>query len=152
VLPATNPTVERVVRRRLALWRDRESRAAAARMYDEGASRPEVLRRYPNGPAARRPEDGQPARPDRRAIYAHWALLQEIQGQPDTDPGDAVAVRRIIAAEGRERAAVRTGSALTRYGEASWPNLGGTAAKRPRSGSASTSARCEGLRGLWIPP
>jgi hypothetical protein len=79
---------------------------------------------YPDGPVARRPEGGEPARPERRAIYARWALLQEIQGQPDTDPDDAVAVKRIIAAEGFERAAVRTGSALTRYGGADWPNLG----------------------------
>jgi hypothetical protein len=92
-------------------------------MYDKGASLAEVLRRYPDGPVAHRPEGGQPARPERRAIYAHWALLQEIQGQPDTDPDDAVAVKRIIAVEGFERAAVRTGSALTRYGGI-WPNLG----------------------------
>lgn len=122
-MPTTNPTVERVVRRRLALWPDRESRIAAARMYDEGTSLAEVLRRYPDGPVARRPEGGEPARPERRAIYAHWALLQEIQGQPDTDPDDGVAVKRIIAAEGFERAAVRTGSALTRYGGATWPSL-----------------------------
>ena len=123
-MPTTNPTIERVARRRLALWPDRESRAAAARLYSEGASLAQVLRRYPDGPVARRPEGGQPARPERRAIYAHWALLQEIQGQPDTDPDDAAAVKRIIAAEGFERAAVRTGSALTRYGGADWPNLG----------------------------
>jgi len=42
----------------------------------------------------------------RRAIYAHWALLQGIQGEPDTDPDDAVAVKQINAAEGFERAAV----------------------------------------------
>jgi hypothetical protein len=93
----TDPRVERVVRRRLALWPDRESRVAAARMYDDGAPLGEVLRRYPDGPVSRRPEDGQPARPERRAIYAHWALLQETQGQPDTDPDDAAAVKRIIA-------------------------------------------------------
>jgi hypothetical protein len=119
----TDPRVERVVRRRLALWPDRESRVAAARMYDDGAPLGEVLRRYPDGPVSRRPEDGQPARPERRAIYAHWALLQETQGQPDTDPDDAAAVKRIIAADGREEAAVRTGSALTKYGRVGWPNL-----------------------------
>jgi hypothetical protein len=121
-VPALNPTVERVVRRRLTLWPDPQSRSAAARMYADGASLAEVLLEYPDGPIARRPEDGEPARPDRRAIYAHWALLQEIQGEPDTDPNDSVAVKRLIAEKGYEQAAVQTGSALAKYG-GKRPNL-----------------------------
>jgi hypothetical protein len=90
-------------------------------MLADGAPLEAVLRRFPEGPIKMR--DGQAVRPDRRAIYAHYALLQELQGDPDTDPDDEKAVDRIIKQEGIERAAARTGSALRKYRNL-WPNLG----------------------------
>jgi hypothetical protein len=87
-----------VVERRLAKWPDVDSRADAARMLAEGASLTEVLHRYPHGvPKECR---GKPVEPARRAIHAHYALLQELQGEPDADPADSVTVERIIRTEG----------------------------------------------------
>jgi hypothetical protein len=55
---------------------------------------------------------GKPVEPARRAIYAHCALLQELQGEPDADPADSATVERIIRKEGIEWTRARTGSAL----------------------------------------
>jgi hypothetical protein len=57
---------------------------------------------------------GKPRGAPRRAIYAHWALLQERVGERDIDPGDRAAVERVIREEGPEIAQCRTGSALTK--------------------------------------
>jgi hypothetical protein len=109
-----------VVERRLAKWPDANSRADAARLFAEGASLAEVLCRYPE--AVPKQFQGKPIEPARRAIYAHYALLQELQGEPDTDPEDSATVEGIIGSEGIEWARVRTGSALTKYRN-DWPGL-----------------------------
>ncbi len=89
-------------------------------MFDGGASLAEVLRRYPD--AVLNKWKGKPVEPARRVIYAYYALLQEIQGEPDVDPADAARVERIIREDGLPRACARTGSALTRYRNL-WPRL-----------------------------
>lgn len=109
-----------VVARRLEKWANAESRAEAAQMFNSGTSLAEVLRRYPDAVPNRWKD--KPVEPARRAIYAHYALLQEIQGEPDVDPADTAKVEAIIHAEGIERACARTGSALTRYRN-EWPPL-----------------------------
>ncbi|WP_237570816.1 hypothetical protein [Mycolicibacterium lacusdiani] len=109
-----------VVARRLEKWPSAETRAEAARMFNSGASLAEVLRRYHD--AVPNQWKGKPVEPARRVIYAHYALLQEIQGDPDVDPADAANVERIIREDGLPRACVRTGSALTRYRN-EWPRL-----------------------------
>ncbi len=62
----------------------------------------------------------KPVEPARRVIYAYYALLQEIQGEPDVDSADAAKVEKIIRDEGIARAYIRSGSALTRYRN-EWP-------------------------------
>jgi hypothetical protein len=109
-----------VVARRLEKWPHAESRSEAARMLAEGAALAEVLRRYPDAvPNAHR---GKPVEPARRAIYAHYALLQELQGEPDIDPAEGATVEKVIRNQGIEWACVGTGSALTRYRN-DWPDL-----------------------------
>lgn len=89
-------------------------------MLAEGASLAKVLGRYPEAvPIEHR---GNPVEPARRAIYAHYALLQELQGEPDVDPADSATVEQIIRSQGLEWARARTGSALTRYRN-DWPDL-----------------------------
>ena len=73
----------------------------------------EVLERYPNEVIS--VSGGKRRGAARRAIYAHWALLQEKVGEPDIDPDDRAAVERVIREEGPEIAQCRTGSALTKY-------------------------------------
>jgi hypothetical protein len=80
----------------------------------------EVLERYPNEVIA--VSGGKPRGAARRAIYAHYALLQETVGKPDTDPDDRIAVERLIREEGPEIAMCRTGSALTKY-KADFPEM-----------------------------
>ena len=58
---------------------------------------------------------GKPVEPARHALYAHYALLQEIRGEPDVDRADAAAVEKIIHDEGIADGVYRTGSAFTRY-------------------------------------
>ena len=102
-----------VLERRRAFWPNPETRAEAARLYAAGMELREVLERYPD--EVIRFSGGKPRGAARRAIYAHWALLQEIVGEPDTDPEDRTAVERVIRKQGHEIAQCRTGSALTRY-------------------------------------
>jgi hypothetical protein len=109
-----------VVARRLEKWPHGESSAEDARMLTEGASLAEVLRRYPE--AVPNENRGKPVEPARRAIYAHYALLQELQGEPDVDPANSATVEQIISNQGIEWARARTGSALTRYRN-DWPDL-----------------------------
>ena len=111
-----------VLERRRAFWPNPETRAEAARLYDagNGLSLKAVLERYPN--EVIRTSGGKPRGAARRAIYAHWALLQENVGEPDTDPDDRVAVERLIREHGHEIAQCRTGSALTRY-KAEFPEM-----------------------------
>jgi hypothetical protein len=102
-----------VLRRRRALWPNPQTRAEAARLYAQGMELREVLERYPNEVIS--VSGGKRRGAARRAIYAHWALLQERVGEPDLDPADRAAVERVIREEGHEIAMCRAGSALTRY-------------------------------------
>lgn len=119
-----------VVARRLEKWPNAESRAEAAHMLDSGASLAEVLRRYPDAVSNR--WKGKPVEPARRVIYAYYALLQEIQGDPDVDPVDAATVEKVIQDEGIALACIRTGSALTRYRN-EWPPLAWYRSQAPDS-------------------
>jgi hypothetical protein len=109
-----------VLERRRAFWPNPQTRAEAARLYAEGMELREVLERYPNEVIS--VSGGKPRGAARRAIYAHWALLQENVGEPDIDPDDRVAVERVIREEGPEIAQCRTGSALTKY-KADFPEM-----------------------------
>jgi hypothetical protein len=102
-----------VLERRRAFWPNPQTRAEAARLYAEGMELREVLERYPNEVIS--VSGGKRRGAARRAIYAHWALLQESVGEPDIDPDDRAAVERVIREEGMEIAQCRTGSALTKY-------------------------------------
>lgn len=102
-----------VLDRRRAFWPDPKTRAEAAKLYAGGMELREVLELYPN--EIIRVSGGKPRGAARRAIYAHWALLQERVGEPDIDPDDRVAVERVIREQGMDVAQCRTGSALTRY-------------------------------------
>ncbi|MDZ7882568.1 MAG: hypothetical protein U5N53_06490 [Mycobacterium sp.] len=126
-----------VVARRLEKWPNAESRAEAAQMYNSGASLAEILRRYPDGVPNRWKD--KPVEPARRAIYAHYALLQEIQGEPDVDPADAATVEKIICDEGIALACTRTGSALTRYRN-EWPPLSWYRKQAPESWTTEHTA------------
>lgn len=89
-------------------------------MFAEGTALGEILRRYPEAvPSQYR---GKPVQPARRAIYAHYALLQEMQGEPDVNPADRATVEQLISEQGIEWARARTGSALTKYRN-DWPDL-----------------------------
>lgn len=109
-----------VVARRLEKWTDAASRAEAAEVFNSGTPLGEVLRLYPDAVPSR--WKGKPVDPARRVIYAHYALLQEIQCEPDVNPADAAAVETVIRDEGIASACARTGSALTRYRN-EWPPL-----------------------------
>ena len=122
-----------VVARRLEKWPNRESRAEAARMLAEGASLAEVLQRYPEEVPSE--HQGKPVRPDRRVIYAKYALFQELQGEPDVDPADSATVEEIIRKQGSQWAQIRTGSALTRYRN-DWPDLRWYRSKAPERWTA----------------
>ena len=102
-----------VLERRRALWPNPQTRAEAARLYAEGMELREVLERYPNEVIS--VSGGKPRGAARRAIYAHWALLQESVGEPDIDPDDRAAVERIVREDGIEVARCRTGNTLDKY-------------------------------------
>jgi hypothetical protein len=97
-----------------------ETRAKGAPILAEGASLAEEFPRYPE--AGVDGHRGKPVEPARRAIYAHYALPQEFQGEPDVDPADSATVEKIIRKHGIGWARARTGSALTRYRNV-WPDL-----------------------------
>jgi hypothetical protein len=109
-----------VLERRRAFWPNPQTRAEAARLYAEGMELREVLERYPNEVIS--VSGGKPRGAARRAIYAHWALMQETVGEPDIHPDDRTAVERVIREEGMEIAKCRTGSALTKY-HADFPEM-----------------------------
>jgi hypothetical protein len=102
-----------VLERRRAKWPNPQTRAEAARLYDEGMPLRDVLERYPDEVIS--VSGGKRRGAARRAIYAHWALRQESVGEPDIDPDDRAAVERVIREQGMEIAQCRTGSALTKY-------------------------------------
>jgi hypothetical protein len=109
--------------------RPRCSAISVRRRGAEGDSLAEVLRRYPG--AVRNEYRGKPVRPFRRAIHAHYALLQELHGEPDVDPADSATAEQIISEEGIEWARVRTGSGLTTKYRNDWPNLGWYGSQAP---------------------
>ncbi|MGV8071258.1 hypothetical protein PJO50_29485, partial [Mycobacterium kansasii] len=73
----------------------------------------EVLARYPDEVVA--VDRGKRHGAARRAIWAHYALLQEAVGEPDIDPADRTAVERVVREHGPEIARCRTGNALKMY-------------------------------------
>lgn len=105
--------MNRVVERRLSLWPDKKTRAEAARLLAGGMELGEVLARYPDEVVA--VDRGKRRGAARRAIWAHYALLQEAVGEPDIDPADRTAVERVVREHGPEIARCRTGNALKMY-------------------------------------
>jgi hypothetical protein len=113
--------MNRVVERRLAYWPDKETRREAARLFIGGMELGEVLASYPD--EVIRQYRREPLRgAARRAIWAHYALLQEASGEPDIDPKDRAAVERVVREDGAEVARCRTGSSLSKY-EKDFPQL-----------------------------
>ena len=112
--------MNRVVERRLALWPNEQTRAEAARLLAGGMELGEVLARYPNEVIA--VDRGKRRGAARRAIWAHYALIQEAVGEPDVDPEDRSAVERVVREDGAEVARCRTGSSLKMY-EYEFPDL-----------------------------
>jgi hypothetical protein len=105
--------MNRVVERRLSLWPNKQTRAEAARLLAGGMELGEVLARYPNEVVI--VDRGKRRGAARRAIWAHYSLLQEAVGEPDVDPEDRAAVERVVHEEGAEVARCRTGSHLSKY-------------------------------------
>jgi hypothetical protein len=107
--------MNRVVERRLAYWPDPQTRAEAARLFVvEGWGLARVLARYP-GEVIDKYKDEPRRGAARRAIWAHYALIQEAVGEPDVDPDDEDAIREIIRTKDRIWAECRTGSGLTKH-------------------------------------
>jgi hypothetical protein len=119
--------MDRVARRRLALWPDDKTRAEAARLFTvEGWGLRRVLMEY-NTPEhdevvlvdpfdSQRIERGKA----RRVIYAAWSLIQEAVGEPDTDRNDAEAIERIVREHGVWGpiwAECHTGTGLSQYNQ-----------------------------------
>lgn len=128
--------MNRVAERRLTLWPNHQTRAEAARLLTEGMALGEVLARYPNEVIA--VDRGKRRGAARRAIWAHYALLQEAAGEPDIDPSDRAAVECLIRDEGIEVARCRTGDSLKRYENdiselRKWPALSWYASQAPSS-------------------
>lgn len=112
--------MNQVVQRRLGLWPNPQTRAEAAHLlYVKGWELGRVLTLFPDDVAS---EDGGVSRgAARRAVWAHYSLLQEAIGEPDVDPGDIDEVERLIRTRGIEVARCRTGSHLGQYN--TFPNL-----------------------------
>lgn len=100
--------MNRVAKRRLALWPNDQTRAEAARLLTvDGWDLGRVLRRYhikgqPDEVVLVDPtrNDGIERGRARRAQYAAWALVQEAVGEPDIDRNDAEAIARVVAEHG----------------------------------------------------
>lgn len=128
--------MNRVVERRLSLWPNKETRVEAARLLAGGMELGEVLARYPNEVIA--VERGKRRGAARRAIWAHYALLQEAVGDPDIDPADRPAIERVVREQGVEVARCRTGCHLSKYEKelpelTRWPGLSWYAKQAPSS-------------------
>ena len=131
-------TVNRVGARRLAYWPNEQTRAEAARLlFEEKMTLAKVLDRYPDGVISK--YKNEPTRgAARRAIWAHYALIQQHVGEPDIDPNDRAAVERVVREDGIEVARCRTGNSLNRYKEVipdlgKWPGLSWYARQAPPS-------------------
>jgi hypothetical protein len=126
------------VANRLAYWPNATTRAEAARLfYVEGMSLAMVLARYPDEVVTAR--NGVLRGAARRAIWAHYALVQEAVGEPDINPEDHAAIALLVSEStvptGCIRYAVaecRTGSHLGEYNTAV-PDLGWYRKQAPSS-------------------
>ena len=128
------------VRNRLGYWPNDQTRAGAARLLcAEGWELGKVLALYPDEVIIAR--FGVTRGAARRAIWAHYSLLQQWAGEPDIDPYDRAAVECVISEEGEEGIEVarcRTGSSLSMYkdnmpGMNDWPSLAWYARQAPSS-------------------
>jgi hypothetical protein len=107
-------TVNPVVVRRLALWPNAQTRAEAAQLlYVVGWELGRVLAKYPDEVVSQ--DRGVSRGAARRAIWAHYSLLQEAVGEPDIDPRDFAEVERVVRTQGVQVARCRTGSHLAEY-------------------------------------
>ncbi|PRC45237.1 hypothetical protein C6A85_96180 [Mycobacterium sp. ITM-2017-0098] len=98
----------------MALWPNAQTRAeAAALLYNKGWELGRVLARYADEVVSE--DRGVVRGAARRAIWAHYSLLQEAAGEPDIDPSDTTEVERLIRTKGIEVARCRTGSHLPEY-------------------------------------
>ncbi|CPR10432.1 hypothetical protein BN971_01852 [Mycobacterium bohemicum DSM 44277] len=145
-----NPVVER----RLSLWPNAKTRAEAAQLlYVKGWTLGRVLALYPDGVVSE--DRGVKRGAARRAIWAHYALLQEAVGEPDIDPSDAAAVERVVRTKGVEVARCRAGSHLgeeyntfpdlawyERQAPPSWPIEADDDGRREREQADIRSAMC----------
>lgn len=101
--------VNQVVERRLALWPNAQTRAEAAELlYVKGWELGRVLALYSDEVVSE--DRGVLRGAARRAIWAHYSLLQEAVGEPDIDPRDFAEVERVIRTNGVEVARCRAGS------------------------------------------
>lgn len=145
--------MNRVVERRLALWPNPQTRAAAADLlYNKGWELGRVLALYPDEVVSK--DRGVVRGAARRAIWAHYSLLQEAVGEPDIDPSDTAEVERVIRTKGVEVARCRTGSHLPEYdtfpdlawyerqAPPSWPIGGEDDGRAVREQAALRSAMC----------
>ena len=91
-----------IARRRLRLWPDPETRLAAARRLVAGEAVGDILADYPDGPATKK-DDGSPATPSRRRVYAEYAIKQEAVRAglvEPISPDNTAAIRKVLAAKG----------------------------------------------------
>jgi hypothetical protein len=104
-----------VAQRRLGLWPNAETRLAAANRLVAGESLDKILSDYPDGPV-KKMDDGSPASPRRRRIYAEYAIKQEAVRAglvEPIDPDNTGAIRRAYQADGMAWAECRTGQTGT---------------------------------------
>ena len=118
----TERAVMDLVEKRLGYWPNAVTRAEAARLFAGGMSLARVLARYPDEVVSVRDGATVERGAARRAIWAHYALVQEAVGEPDMDPNDHAAIERLVSEstvpEGCIRYAVaecRTGAHLRQY-------------------------------------
>lgn len=130
--------MNRVVERRLAYWPNEQTRAEAARLLvEEEMTLAKVLDLFPNEVVISFGNE-PPRGAARRAIWAHYALLQEYVGEPNLDPADRAAVEQVVREEGIEVARCRTGNSLDRYKDVipelgRWPGLSWYKSQAPSS-------------------
>lgn len=98
----------------MALWPNGQTRAEAADLlYNKGWELGRVLALYPDEVVSK--DRGVVRGAARRAIWAHYSLLQEAVGEPDVDPGNAAEVEHLVRTQGIEVARCRTGSHLPEF-------------------------------------
>ncbi|HEY6431976.1 MAG: hypothetical protein WBM01_15130 [Mycobacterium sp.] len=104
------------------MWPNDETGVEAALLYARGRTLREVLARFPD--EVREWHDQR-----RRVIYAHYALVQELVGEPDLNPdnrADMDVIKAILRDKGRQEGIVwvrcRTGKHLGWFSN-EWPPL-----------------------------